>query len=280
MKITNDMGLPSPLVDAVKNDSYSSGGADFSVTTLLKPPRIVTLEKEFSEALEEDASDRIWALLGQSIHSILERSGDPAYSERRLFITIDGVKISGQVDYFKDGVVSDYKVTTAWKFKQGEIPPEFIEQCNAYAELLRQNGHEVKRLEIIGILRDFSKLEAMRTDDYPRKQVVNKTVPLWSSEKTMAFLRERVRLHLEARNTLPECSPEERWSKPTKWAVMEKGKERAKKLWDDPLLAGQHAAENKNYFVEVRPGVHTRCSFYCKVQNFCQQYQTLKGENK
>ena len=30
MKITNELGLPEPLVDAVKNDGYTKGDADFS----------------------------------------------------------------------------------------------------------------------------------------------------------------------------------------------------------------------------------------------------------
>lgn len=38
MNITNELGLPEPLVDAVRNDGYTKGNADFSVTGLIAPP--------------------------------------------------------------------------------------------------------------------------------------------------------------------------------------------------------------------------------------------------
>ena len=50
MKITNELGLPEPLVDAVRNDGYTKGNADFSVTGLISP----LPEKADGEFGEED----------------------------------------------------------------------------------------------------------------------------------------------------------------------------------------------------------------------------------
>ena len=35
MKITNKFSLPQPFVDFIKNDKYSRGDADISVTSLI-----------------------------------------------------------------------------------------------------------------------------------------------------------------------------------------------------------------------------------------------------
>src|SRR3990167_5596923 len=49
MKLTNKQGLPQPLVEAVRNDSYGRGDADISVTQLLAPPRKVALIHEHAD---------------------------------------------------------------------------------------------------------------------------------------------------------------------------------------------------------------------------------------
>ena len=46
MKITNNANIPQPIVDAIKNDSYSKGKADISVTQLIAPAQIVALERK------------------------------------------------------------------------------------------------------------------------------------------------------------------------------------------------------------------------------------------
>ena len=98
MKITNELGLPEPLVDAVRNDGYTKGDADFSVTGLIGPPYQRKLMGEFSEKITEDVSERIWSLFGQSVHAIIERSaqdGTGKYQiEKRLYAEGMGKRIS------------------------------------------------------------------------------------------------------------------------------------------------------------------------------------------
>lgn len=275
MKLTNRMGLPQPLVDAVRNDGYD-GPRDpnsISVTTLLKPPRMVALEKKHAGEIEEDASERIWSLMGQVVHGILERADKTGVAERRLTIQVEGWTVSGAMDRYIDGTLQDYKVVTAYKFKDGGVPIEYEQQLNIYSEILRQHGHPVNRMEIVGILRDYSKLEARRDANYPQTQVVVRQVPLWSESKAKAFIRERVILHQQARVTLPLCTPEERWARPDKYAVMKAGAVRAIKLYDNHADAEKHAAENKAYSVEIRPGENVRCENYCPVSEFCTQFK-------
>ena len=181
MKFTNRFNLPDGLARAVMNDPYSKGDADFSVTELLDPPQMGALKHKHANEITEDVSDRIWSLLGQVAHGIIERAETEAIAERRLTMTISGKKISGAMDRFcnKAGLLSDYKLTTAWKFKDHKLPEDFEIQQNCYVHLLRVNGIEVKQSEIVGILRDWSKLEARRSQSYPQAQVMRIPVPIW-----------------------------------------------------------------------------------------------------
>lgn len=275
------MNLPQPLVDAVLNDSYD-GPRDpnsISVTSLLKPPRMLALEKQYVNEIEEDASSRIWSLMGQVVHGILERADKTGVAERRLTIQVEGWTVSGAMDRYIDGTLQDYKTVTAYKFKDGGVPIEYEQQLNIYSEILRQHGHPVNRAEIVGILRDWSKLEARRDPSYPQAQVLVRQVPLWPTERAQKFIRERVILHQQARVTLPLCSAEDRWARPDKFAVMKAGAVRAVKLYDNRMDAENHAAENKAYSVQVRPGENIRCENYCSVSAFCTQYQgEIKNE--
>lgn len=281
MKLTNRAGLPEAIVEAVRNDGYSRGDADISVTALIGPPRKAAIEERYAAELEEDASDRIWSLLGQSIHTILERANRSGVAERRLSIVVEGWKLSGGMDLYEEGdTLADYKTTSAWSVKGG-VKDEWEKQLNCYAEILRNHGHAPKRLKIVAILRDWSKLEARRDPEYPQSQVVQFDVPLWEQERAKSYIRERVILHQQARVSLPECTADERWAKPTKYALMKVGGLRAVKLYDSETDARAHASvDPRNLRVEVRPGESTRCEAYCSAARFCTQFQKSKAPSE
>ena len=74
MKITNNHNLPQSVVSAVSNDPYDRGGSDYTCTELISPVRQVMLRHRHGDEITEDASDRVWSLLGQAVHHILERA--------------------------------------------------------------------------------------------------------------------------------------------------------------------------------------------------------------
>lgn len=80
--LTNRLGLPQAIVDAVKNDPYTKGESDISVTQLIQPPyqRKLRLETE----VVEDVLDRIWSLVGQVGHGIVERAYPEAYEDEGI----------------------------------------------------------------------------------------------------------------------------------------------------------------------------------------------------
>jgi len=278
-RLTNRLGLPDAVVKAVQNDPYTRGNAHVSVTALInKPPRAFVLEQQHAESLVEDVADRIFSLIGQVGHGILERSGAKGIIEERYFIEISGWTVSGAVDHYLDGVISDYKFISAWKLQNRQVPEEYIAQLNCYAELMREHGHEVTKLQIVAIYRDWSKPEARRSAEYPQQQAALFELPLWPREKVRSFLAERVRAFQRAANEeLPECSPEERWEKPTVFAVMKEGAKRALKLYEREQDAIDHASTAKVLRVERRQGESTRCELYCSVAPFCSQFASMKG---
>lgn len=276
MQYTNVQNLPEPLVRAVTKDTYDRGQrTDFSVTQLLGPPRIRILRKRHQAQLVEDVSDRIYSLLGQSVHTILERAelGD-ALAEVRIYAEIDGLTISGQLDravFFKSqGLLQDYKLCSVWAL---DSKPEWEQQLNLLSFLLRRNSYNVTKAQIVAIYRDWSKRRAQRDKDYPQHQARPIDYPMWSDERALAFLRERIAVHTEAEWTLPECTKEERWYRGEQWAVMKNGNKKATKLFDFEDGAKEFAAADPKFRVEHRPGEAVRCNDYCPVAEFCEQYK-------
>src|SRR5512138_1815562 len=132
MKYSNKHSLPEEVFKVLTKERYSGGkNTDYSVTTLKSPPRIVQLERRHWDELEEDAIDNLWSMFGQMAHNLLEEHGsDESMTEERIYLNILDRTISGQVDHYKDGVITDYKVTSAWSLVYGSRVKEWEEQLN------------------------------------------------------------------------------------------------------------------------------------------------------
>lgn len=273
--ITNKAGLPEALVRAIANDPYEAGDSDSTITRLIQPPRKVELERLNADKITEDAADRIWALMGQLGHTVLERAG-VGMVETRLFAEVAGWRISGKADIIvSERKIVDWKFTTVWSTEDG-AKDEWVEQLNGLAFLASRNGLLIESLEIVCIYRDWSKLEARRNADYPKSQVQVFKLPMWPAGEQEAWITSRVWAHQIARVTLPECSSQDRWEKPHKWALMKKGRERAVKLFDNPKDAkAARTYQRLGFYVEHRPGEQVRCQSYCAARPFCTQADAL-----
>lgn len=281
MKITNRLALPLPIVQAVTNDGYVSGRSGdvphIGVTRLLSPPRLVALEEQHADELEEDAADRIWALIGQAVHVILERAESSAITEERVSRMVEGWEVAGRIDHLAllpDGVLTDWKVSSVWSAKdlRDGGKKEWRDQVRLYAHLLRPR-YDVRRAQIVTILRDWSLNGARRFgNSYPAHQVVVVDIPLWPADEAERFLVERVRLHQAARHDLPRCSRDERWQRPEQWALMKRGRKAAVRLYDDAESAARAANRVDGVYVQYRPGEPVRCLSYCPVSKWCTQF--------
>ncbi len=290
MKITNKAGLPDAIVQAVRNDPYpTTGTGDISATRLIGPPQQRILTRQHWDEIEEDAIDRVWALMGQVAHGILERAETLAFTEDRLFASIEGWNVSGQFDrmlYLWDQsayLMQDYKLTSVWAVLGG-AKPEWIAQLNILRYLAIRNGYPVDRLQIVAILRDWSRGKARQGGNYPRQQVQVIDVPTWSVEDTEGYIRERVQLHQLADKlstqgrALPQCTEADRWAKPDVYAVRKPGRKTAVKLFTNQESAARHITEKAipSGYIEIRRGESIRCADYCAAAPFCSQWAQIR----
>ena len=287
MKITNFHSLPESIISALHRPTYSKGDAHISCTELLNSPRIVQLKRKHWEDIEQDASEMVWQLFGSAIHHILEHGkGDNHIIEERLFAEFSGWVLSGAIDLqtvTPEGIeISDYKTTSAWAVMNEKA--DWTHQLNIYAHLVEKvKKIPVTGLSIVAIIRDWSAREAQK-ETYPQAPIVTIPIKLWSPEEREAFIQSRLTAHSSAmfeadtEGTLPECSPEEMWEKPSTWAIKKEGGVRAKSVHSTKEEAELNLA--KGYFIEHRPGERTRCKSFCQVSKFCSQHQTYLKENQ
>lgn len=282
MKLTNKFGLPDPVVKALTRSEYSKGESNRSITQLIDAPRVRILRQEHWEELEEDVSEKMWAVMGTAAHKMFEDTADDKHiSEERIFLEIEGWVVSGAIDVQRiedDGItIMDYKTTSVWSVILGKV--EWERQLNCYASLLRRaKGAKVKGLKVIAILRDWRSRDALDKADYPKAPIVEIDIPMWTDEEQDKYLDGRVELHQKAEfdrltgAELPDCSSQERWEKPAVWAVKKIGNRRAIKLYDNEAAAKADLVTGQE--IEFRRGEPTRCmANWCRVNAWCSQHK-------
>jgi hypothetical protein len=287
MTITNNFSLPQPFVDLVSESSYSAGEADITTTSLFQPPKIRELMRRHADTITEDASDRVWTMLGTANHYVLEqiakRNPERYLAEVRLYLDVDGVKLGGQIDLYdkQEQVLYDYKVSSVYK-AMSDDRFEWTAQAAVNRLLLEHNGYPVKRAAIILVMKDFRLRDSKIKADYPKCPVVEIKLDAWKPEETFAYIKSRITLHQQAKDLpddqIPICTEAERWRTPDIFAVLpKKGAKRAVNggLKEDRLSAEMLAKEIGGV-VEERIGEDRRCIDFCRVRGMCSYGRNLK----
>lgn len=294
MEQTNRHGLPDTIVRAIRkqNELYNAGNVHSSVTGLIQPARISQLRRKHFKEMSKDASEEFYALLGSGVHHIVELGAGPnMVVEERLFMEVDGFRWSGAIDVqemVEENVIDiiDYKVTSTYSLGN-EPKADWINQLNLHSLLIRHNKPHlrVRGLYICAVLRDWSSGMAKNDPTYPRAPIQMVPIPQWSVGNQMKYLRSRIEDHRKAQfademdEELEECSEEDRWVRESRWAVVKKGGKRASKVTEDEAEARAYAAaKGKDYHVEYREGVSTRCG-YCGVSAWCSQFAAMQKGN-
>lgn len=313
MKLTNAAGL-HPLVyrailaQAKAHPTMKEEPRFASVTELISPACQVALKRRHWADLTEEAEKRIWALNGSALHYILAQGGkgEGAIVEQRLGLNIGGKLITGGFDSFflEDGWLADYKWCKVWALVFEDSIEDWQAQINIYAEMLRRDDADVKKLSLELFFKDWKRGE-METDrrssakrgkpmTYPAKDWQRLPVDIWSSEKVMAYSLDCVLKLQEALDAdVPvECNKRERWDRETTWAVYRnKNKNATKVFYEKQKKETRADAETwmttqkkpDEYYIVDRPGKRNRCENYCIAAQVCPHWkayqESLYGRN-
>ena len=291
--------IPATRLAWTKRDPYlgprpSPHERVISVTNLINAPRIARLVALHRDELPPvEPGQDTWALLGTAVHSALEAAAKtadppPILVEHReaTEVTVDGVSwvVSGQCDLLEaDGVLWDWKVTSAWSVSDGRGgKSEWACQLNSLRWLLERTGAvpkgSIRGLGVWAILRDWNAKQAERDSGYPDAQEIAVPIPMWGYDDADAYVRGRLRLHEAARHTLPDCTPEERWSKDSGFAVLRSVKSpRAERILSTREEAERYRDEilRGKGLIEERHGTSLRCQRYCQARSVCSQAKIL-----
>lgn len=329
MRYADRDDVPAELLSALKDPYYTEGLKDhfqglpdryranhFSVTTLIRSGRQVALGSRHGDKVLHDPLDGMWRLFGHVIHSIMENHGkaeDPdAMIELRVGHEIEGFYAHGQADLYLPGSykIRDYKVTKAEAMLYDD-KDEHVQQLNLLAALFRLNGHPVEELELVFVFRNHDPRKYVEGGRYPKEAVMVSPVPVWDYERAEQFLRDRVRLHIEASKTkdedLAECTDKERWQGPPLYKVYKLNPDGSRQMkakatvetklgaedWLDAHLEELEAAHNEReakriaklvkaqdpkpferpeFEIVELPGKPIKC-FFCEIADFCSQRQ-------
>jgi hypothetical protein len=227
-------------------------------------------------------------MMGTANHYVLEqialRNPERYVTEQRFYLDIDGVKLGGQIDLFdrETETLWDYKVSSVYK-AMSDDKLEWTKQANVNKLLCEHNGIHPKKLAVLLVMKDFKRKDAEFKANYPKCAILEIPLPIWQEAETLAYIKSRINLHNSAKminneDEIPVCTEEERWAKPTTWAVL---KERGAKRAVNGGLYGSEAeailhAKRIDGAVEKRDGSNARCENYCQVRKWCNFGRSLK----
>lgn len=297
MIYTNKYGVPIPIAIWLSHNTYIPDEDEnaISATTMLKSVKQIVLGRRYKESTKEvDVMDLAASKIGSAIHADVERSMDKDtfirlakenfgitpknfHSEIRTKREINGYVISGQFDIVYSGIVVDIKSTSVWKYMLGD-GEDYIKQMSIYKwlnpELINKPGGY-----ICYIFTDWSKQKARQDTSYPQHRIqwkeflLDDNIEEWLDKKTKA-IRYAESL---SDDELPDCTPEERWEKPTVWKYYKgASRDRATKVYDNEHEAYERMKKDGGAVIEFK-GESTGCT-YCSYTNLCNQYKKICGD--
>lgn len=295
-----------PLFDAIQQHRkmYDSGDTDYSVTTLLDPPRVVHLNKRHAHKVDLYVQDLLYSFTGTAMHEYLEKMLRLAWPdkkvykmEERLRMVLHGRKISGAYDIIHNShTMYDMKNTSTWKVVHGE-KDEWMWQQNMYRYMYwKKYKKEIDDLRIMGVFRDWSKANMFRSGPkYPKQPAVEYRLPLQTYQATLDYMCTAVdKLKAEEKtpdDDLPLCTFDQMWADPDTYAVKSTRIKRAVRVLSSKQAAknfiGKYLQGDKckdtvhTLSIEKRPAIRKRCEGWCPANKYCNQWhEHLKDKAK
>ena len=294
MIITNIYGLPDALVK-MADEEYNVQPYEYRVTSLLKGYKEMMILRKHYDVITVDVSQMIWLLFGKAVHYILEQeeANEHELKEERLKMQFGKYTISGQFDLysFDKRKITDYKSTSVWKIVHKSFD-DWKRQGDIYSMLMLSYGFPVNEIEVVAFLKDHSPTKAKYEKDYPALPVhrVNFEITQQDIKNAEQFVNDRLSeiavYETMAVNSIPACTPEERWQDDPTYAVMKEGKSRASKVEDTMEEAKKwinlkvKPSELSSVKIVERPGLNKKCINYCFAKEYCNFYQSLDEKEK
>lgn len=174
----------------------------------------------------------------------------PVYLEQRSFkeIEVGGIvyTIGGKYDMVSDGIVNDYKSTSAWTWAKGTKDEDYCIQGSLY-RWLNPDVITEDYIRVNFIFTDWSRA-MLNTPGYPQKRVEHKDIQLWTPTETERWVRSKLELVQNfmdvPEHELPECNDAELWRSAPQF-----------KYFTDPakaLQSGSRSTKNFDDLVEAR----------------------------
>ena len=267
------------------------------------------LKAKGMDELTVDYSSQLPPIEGQILHALLENSAeDSDLKETRVYRRFGLHLVGAQFDsaIVKDEILDDYKYSVSYKFKKNfdgtmtEID-DWETQVNIERYILTKGGWyrkaigdfkeepnyeqipiqmDIKKVRIIGFIKDFSLADADRDPLYPQTRILSRGVPIWPDERVEQYVFDRIQGHESSKKShyyeVPQCTKKEMWVTQVKWALMKRGNKKAVKLYPSKSEAEDRCIGDSKLFVEERPARRNRCLIhkngesYCPVAHFCQ----------
>lgn len=271
------------------------------------------------ERVAEDVIDYIPRALGHSIHDSVEKAWVKGYKTnlRKLGIpqsTIDRVLVNptdaeldaaadpilvyieqralkkvkvmgkewtvgGKFDMVSDGIVQDFKTTSAFTWVYGGRNDEHALQGSLYRWLNPDKIHE-GFIRINYLFTDWQKFQAKSNPNYPQQRVEFKDIPLLEVDETEKWVINKLTTIMTLWNKpekeLPECTRDELWMSDPVHRYFAKAETaqnggRCTKKFEDLAEAREHMASKKGAGIIITDaGEPKRCD-YCESFQQCTQ---------
>jgi len=320
-KYTNKNNVSLPLAVWLMRDDYDYDSRTnvISATSLLKPTRALVLKMQHSEVDKEvDITDLVPSRMGSAIHAIAEQAwtdrgnvskamsalgtsklGEitiinpdkpvkeneiPVYVEQRHETEVGDYIISGKYDLVIDGTLSDYKSTSVWTYIFDSNALKYTQQGSIYKWLAPDRITDNK-IDIQFIFTDWSGSNAARDSKYPQSRVLTKSYPLWSTDQTDKFIKDKLTdikgLLDKPQEDLPECTSEELWESQTKYKYFKNpNAQRATKVFDNMQEADQRLSDDGMVGIVKTIRGEVKACRYCEVSGICQQAKNLVQQGR
>lgn len=187
--------------------------------------------------------------------------------------------IGGKFDMVSEGIVQDFKTTSAYTWVYGGRNDEHQLQGSIY-QWLNPDKITEDIIRINYLFTDWQKFQAKQNPNYPQHRVEFKDIPLLGHAETEAWLVDKLTKVMHYWNAreqdIPHCTDEELWmSDPVhkyyaKPETAQAGGRCTKKFEDLAAARAHMASKNGAGIIITDRGTPKRCA-YCDVFNLCSQ---------